>query len=211
MDAMIRSTEGGTVYYQVSSFNRFNSLAQTWRKLTHTTVKMKQTPKDNQSHTKNYLPWIISPWFFPNKDYLSSCTFSGSILQLCKVTSILLLTLRRSCAYDKYGETDRWAGWFQYTSPPKKNLFFFFKNCLLRGISVYEITYLRSTAHCIEHIKENKTCKCHCSVSRSYLVITHLKQTKDFYHHWGHWKTNYMYQSYLTYNINAFWACFRCR
>ena len=81
------------------------------------------------SHTNNHLPWIISLYIFPTRIiFLSSCTSSGSILQLCKVTSILLHTLRRSCAYDKYGEMDRWAGWFQYTPPPPK------KKCLLRGI-----------------------------------------------------------------------------
>lgn len=36
-------------------------------------------------------------------------------------------------------------------------------------------TYLRSTAECIKHIKEDKTRKCHGRVSGGDLVVTHLE------------------------------------
>ena len=42
------------------------------------------------------------------------------------------------------------------------------------------ITYLRPTAECIEHIKENKASKCHRCVTWSYDIVSHLKINLSF-------------------------------
>ena len=52
-------------------------------------------------YLKNYLPWYFKDW-----DYLPSCTSSGSILQLCKVSSISFNLFRKSCAYKTTGQAD---------------------------------------------------------------------------------------------------------
>jgi len=37
-------------------------------------------------------------------------------------------------------------------------------------------TNLRSATQCIEHVKENETCKSHCGVSWGDYIITHLEK-----------------------------------
>jgi len=59
-----------------------------------------QLQKDCTSCTSNYLPSNTK-----TQDYLSSCTSSGCILQLCKLLSVSVQQFRRSCAYNKYGQT----------------------------------------------------------------------------------------------------------
>ena len=54
------------------------------------------------SCTTSYLPWNRS-----DQDYPPSCTSSGPILQLCKVSSVFINLLRRSCTYKKCGHTHR--------------------------------------------------------------------------------------------------------
>ena len=77
-----------------------------------------------------YLPWNISdslmhinylPWNILDQDYPPSCTFSGPILQLCKVAAILVYLLSKSCAYKTYGQTD-WGTWWFLRIPQKQRV-----------------------------------------------------------------------------------------
>jgi len=72
----------------------------------HTQCKLELWVK-SLSNTNNYLPWIIS--LFGPGDHPTWCTSSGGTckLQLCIVSTVSLHALSRSCAYKKYGQTDR--------------------------------------------------------------------------------------------------------
>jgi len=68
---------------------------------------------------KEYLS-LITNYFHLKKigrDYPPKCTSPGSILQLCKISSILVDQFRRSCT-NLTRQTDRWpnrqTGWFLY-------------------------------------------------------------------------------------------------
>ena len=68
--------------------------------------------------TNSYLPW----YFWGDLDHLPSCTSSGCILKLCKVSKTPVHSFRRSCAYQKYGGTDGHGDSFTTLPihPPKK-------------------------------------------------------------------------------------------
>jgi len=98
------------------------------------------------SHTNNYLLWsIFLDIFVPNN--LPSCTSSGCIILLWKVSSILVHPFRRSCAHKTYGQTDRV---ISYTPHPNQRLCFQggIKTQHLLDLSYYyyvpEVWYLRN-------------------------------------------------------------------
>ena len=51
--------------------------------------------------TTYYLPWNSS-----DQELSHSCTYSGHKLHLCKVSSVVVYLLGRSCAYKTYWQTD---------------------------------------------------------------------------------------------------------
>ena len=61
-----------------------------------------KSQKIHLSRTNYYLSW-----YFSIRDFLPSCTFSSLLLKLCKVSSISVYTFTRSCAHEKYGQTNR--------------------------------------------------------------------------------------------------------
>ena len=55
--------------------------------------------------TNIYLPWMISLVFY-RQEFLLSCTPSGIILKVCKVSSTLVHWVRRNCANKIFGQTE---------------------------------------------------------------------------------------------------------
>ena len=111
-----------------------------------TTRTVSQITKDTPSHTNSYLLWSIFLDIF-GPDNLPSCTSSGCIILLWKVSSILVHPFRRSCAHKTYGQTDRV---ISYTPHPNQRLCFQggIKTQHLLDLSYYyyvpEVWYLRN-------------------------------------------------------------------
>ena len=71
--------------------------------------------------------------YISDRDNLTSCTSSGCVLQLCKVSSESVQPLRRSCDYKTYGQTDRVIP----INPPKKLVCGGYKYCKSLYMKIY--------------------------------------------------------------------------
>ena len=60
----------------------------------------------------NYLPWNNLDWGNP-----PSYSSTSRVLQLCKVSSLSVHLLRKSCANKTFGQMGTQTGWFLYISP----------------------------------------------------------------------------------------------